>query len=65
MSANLKHSAETTRLKSSVFIPIPKKDNAKEFQITIIIVFILQARKVKLKILQARFQQYLNQGLPK
>ena len=65
MSANLKHSAETTRLKRSVFISIPKKDNAKEFQITIIIVFILQARKVKLKILQARLQQYLNQGLPK
>ena len=69
MSANLKYSARDQKTEKvnfySNFIPIPKKDNAKEFQNTIIIVLTLQARNVKLKILQARLQQYLNQGLPR
>ena len=48
--------------KRSVFIPIPKKGNAKENYLTIVL--ILHASKVMLKILQARLQQYVNQDLP-
>ena len=44
----------------SVFIPISKKDNAKECANCHTIVFISQASKVVLKILQARLQQYVN-----
>ena len=43
--------------KRSVFIPIPKKGNAKECSNYRTIVFISHARKVMLKILQARLQQ--------
>ena len=46
--------------KRSVFIPIPKKGNAKECSNYHIIAPISQATKVKLKILQARLQQYVN-----
>ena len=46
--------------KMSVFIPIPKKDNAKECSNYCIIALISHASKVMLKILQARLQQYLN-----
>ena len=49
--------------KRSVFIPIPKKGNAKECSNYHTIVLISQARKVMLKILQARFQQYMNHEL--
>ena len=48
----------------SVFIPIPKKVNAKEFSDYWTITLISHARKVMLKILQARLQQYMNQELP-
>ena len=48
----------------SVFIPIPKKGNAKECSNYRTIVLILHASKVMLKILQARLQQYLNHELP-
>ena len=44
----------------SVFIPIPKKANAKESSNYRTIVLILNTRKVMLKILQARLQQYVN-----
>ena len=47
----------------SVFIPIPKKGNAKECSNYRTIEFISHASKVMLKILQARLQQYLNQEL--
>ena len=47
--------------KRSVFIPIPKKGNAKECSNYLIIVLISHASKVMLKILQARLQQYVNQ----
>ena len=47
--------------KRSVFIPIPKKGNAKECSDYYTIVFILHARKIMLKILQASLQQHLNQ----
>ena len=50
--------------KSSVFIPIPKKDNAKECSNYHTIAFISHASKVMLKILQARLQQYVNCELP-
>ena len=46
--------------KISVFIPIPKKGNAKECSNYHTIAFISHATKVMLKILQARLQQYLN-----
>ena len=48
----------------SVFIPIPKKGNAKECSNYHTIALISHASKVMLKILQARFQQYMNQELP-
>ena len=63
MSANLENSAVATGLKRSVFIPIPKKGNAKECSTYCTIVLISHASKVMLKILQARFQQYVNQEL--
>ena len=46
--------------KRSVFIPIPKKGNAKECSNYCTIALILHARKVMLKILQDRLQQYVN-----
>ena len=46
--------------KRSVFIPIPKKGNAKECSNYHTIKFISHASKVMLKILQARLQQYVN-----
>ena len=48
----------------SVFIPIPKKGNAKESSNCHTIALISHASKILLKILQARLQQYLNQDLP-
>ena len=50
--------------KRSVFIPIPKKSNAKECSNYHTIALILHASKVMLKILQARLQQYVNKELP-
>ena len=50
--------------KSSVFIPIPKKGNAKECSNYHTIALISHTSKVMLKILQARLQQYMNKELP-
>ena len=50
--------------KRSVFIPIPKKGNAKECSNYRTIALISHAIKVMLKILQARLQQYMNHELP-
>ena len=50
--------------KRSVFIPISKKDNAKECSNYRTIALISHASKVMLKILQARLQQYVNCELP-
>ena len=50
--------------KRSVFIPVPKKGNAKECSKYHTIVLILHASKIMLKILQARLQQYMNCDLP-
>ena len=50
--------------KRSVFIPVPKKGNAKECSTYCTIALISHASKVMLKILQARLQQYMNRELP-
>ena len=50
--------------KRSVFIPIPKKGNAKECSNYRTIALISHARRVMLKILQARLQEYVNCELP-
>ena len=48
----------------SLFIPIPKKGNAKECSNYRTIALITHASKVKLKILQVRIHQYMNRELP-
>ena len=50
--------------KRSVFLPIPKKGNAKELSNYHTIALISDASKGMLKINQARLQQYLNRELP-
>ena len=50
--------------KRSVFIPIPKKGNATECSNYLAIAIISHTSKVLRKILQARFQQYVNHELP-
>ena len=50
--------------KRSVFIPIPKKGNAKEWPNYCTVGLISYASKVMLKILQARLQQYVKHELP-
>ena len=50
--------------KRSVFIPIPKKENAKECPNYCTIALISHASEVMLQILQARLQQYMNCELP-
>ena len=50
--------------KRSVLIPIPKKDNAKEWSNYYTIALISHISKVMLKILQARLHQYVNHEFP-
>ena len=64
MPANVENSAVATDRKRSVFIPIPKKGNAKECSNYRTIALISHASKVMLKILQARLQQYVNHEIP-
>ena len=64
MSTNLENSAVATGLEKSVFIPIPKKGNAKVCSNYHSVVLISYASKLMLKILQARLQQYKNSELP-
>ena len=64
MSTNLENSEVTKVLERSVFIPIPKKGNAKECSNYHTIALISHAKKVMLKILQARLQQYMNCEFP-
>ena len=65
MPANLENSAVAPQdWKWSVFIPIPKKGNAKECSNYHIIALISHASKKMLKILQARLHQYENHELP-
>ena len=63
MPANLENSAVATGLENVSFIPIPKKGNAKECSNYHTTALISDIRKVMLKILQARLQQYMNQEL--
>ena len=60
MPANLENSAVATGLEKSVFIPIPKKGNAKECSNYHTIALISHASKVVLKILLSRLQGYMN-----
>ena len=60
----MKISAVATGLEKSVFIPVSKKDNAKECSNYHTIALISHASKVMLKIHQARLQQYMNHELP-
>ena len=64
MPANLENPAVATGLEKSVFIPIPKKGNAKECLTYHTIALTSHASKVMLKILQARLQQYVNGEFP-
>ena len=64
MPANLENSVVAMVLKRPVFIPIPKKGNAKECSNYHTIALISHASEVMLKILQARLQQYVNHELP-
>ena len=64
MPANVENSAVATGMKSSAFIPIPKKGTAKECSNYRTIAPTSHASKVMLKILQARLQQYVNRELP-
>ena len=64
MPANLENSAVAIGLEKVIFIPIPKRGNAKECSNYRTIALISHASKVMLKILQARLQQYVNRELP-
>ena len=64
MSANLENSAVATGLEKVIFIPIPKKGNAKECSNYHTIALIPHASNVMLKIIQAWLQQYVNHELP-
>ena len=64
MPAILENSSVATGLERSVFIPVPKKGNAKECSNYHIIALISHTSKVMLKILPATLQQYVNCELP-
>ena len=63
MTANLENSAVATDWKRSVFIPIPKKGNAKECSNYHTSALISHASKVMLKVFQVRLQQYVTYEL--
>ena len=64
MPANLENSVVAMGLERSVFIPIPKKGNAKECSNYGTIALISHTSKLMLKILIAKLQLYVNQELP-
>ena len=64
MPANLENSVVAKDWKRSVFMPIPKKGNAKEHSNYHTTALISHTSKVMLKILQAKLQQYVNHELP-
>ena len=64
MPASVKNSAVATGLKRSVFIPVPKKGNAKQCSDYCTVTLISHTSKVMLKILQARLQHYMHCELP-
>ena len=63
MPTNLENSAVGTGLEKASFHPIPKRGNAKEWSNYHTIALISHASKVMFKILQARYQQYVNREL--
>ena len=63
-ASKFENSAVTTGLENSVFIPIPKKGNAKECSNYHTIALISHGSKVILKICQVRLQHYVNLELP-
>ena len=63
MSANLENQQWPQDWKRSILIPIPKKGHDKECSNYHTIAHISHACKIMFKILQARFQQYMNQEL--
>ena len=64
MWANLENLAVATELEKIVFIPNPKKGNAKECSDYHTTALISHASNIKLKILQARLQKYMNREFP-
>ena len=64
MPANVENSAVATGLEKVSFHSNAKKGNAKECSNYCTIALISHASKVMLKILQARFEQYVNHELP-
>ena len=64
MPAHLENSAVATGLEKLSFHSNPKKGNAKEYSNYHTIALISHSSKVMLKILQARFRQYVNHELP-
>ena len=64
MPGNLENSTVATGLEKVIFIPIPKKGNAKDYSNYLTIALISHTSKVMLKILQARLQQYVNHKFP-
>ena len=64
MPANFENLAVAKELEKSVFIPIPKKGNAKECSNYCTIALISHTSKVMLKILQVKPLQYVNRELP-
>ena len=63
MTANLENSAMAQDWKRSIFIPVPKKGNAKECSNKHAIALIFHASKVMLKSLQVGLQQYVEVSL--
>ena len=55
---------KSIKMERSVFVPIPKKCNAKECSNYLTTALISHTSKVMLKILQAQLQEYVNQELP-
>ena len=60
----LENSAVATGLEKSIVIPIPKKGNAKECSNYRTIALISHTSYIMFRVLQARFQQYVNHELP-
>ena len=63
-ASKLENIAVAIDWKRSVFIPIPKKNNAKECSNYHTITLISHSSKVMFKVLQARLQKYMNHELP-
>ena len=63
MPANLENSAVAAGLEKSAFIPIPKKGKTKESSSYHTMTFISHASKIMLRLIQIRFEQYMNQEL--